>query len=546
MKTAAQAKPAPSRNRRAGQRFRAPVETEIKLTLAPGDMEKLLHHRLLASRATGRPRTRNLLNIYYDTPDLRLRRARITLRLRRCGKRWIQTIKTPGRAVGGLHERPEWEVATAAGTLMLDDLPEGEIRRAFSDPALRAALQPAFTVEFKRILVALQWSGGDAVELAFDRGRIQADGGAQMLCELELELKAGARERLFSLARSLHRSAPLLLSNVSKAERGYRLVTGEALTPARARPPARNDAAGAGGLCRSVLAAGLAHLQANEEGVRLTDDPGFVHQARVAARRLRSALKAFAPLLPAGRLELWQDELRWLGRALNGARDWDVFVGGTLAAIRSALPQEPALEWLSSRSIAEQARQRKTAREALDSRRCQGLLLDLGGWLATPRWRDGAATATPAAQFGAAVLTGRHRKLNKRAHELDRRSAEALHRVRIAVKELRYVAECFAPRFERKRAACYIGALRDLQDVLGELNDEATAAALMQQLSPRAGGASRQRACGLVLGWASGLSRKRLPAVRKAWKRFAEHKPFWPYRIGKTPGSADGGAGETA
>lgn len=526
-----------------------PLETELKFNLDPDEAARLLQHRLLASQAKGRPRRQNLLSIYYDTPDLRLHRARVALRLRRIGKRWVQTIKAQGQAVGGLHQRPEWEVEAAAGTLMLEDLPEGEIRQAFADAALRAALQPVFTVDFKRTLLDLQWSNGDALELAFDRGYIQAAGGALMLCELEMELKTGAPTRLFALARSLHKSASLRLSNVSKAQRGYRLLTGEVLTPAKAALPAEDKQASAGQLCRSVLAAGLAHLQANEEGVRLSDAPEFVHQARVAARRMRSALKVFAPLLPTERLELWQDELRWLGGALNGARNWDVFVGGTLPAICSALPEEPALEWLSSQAIAEQTQQREHAREALDSRRYQALLLDLSAWLAAPRWRADsppAAAQTPAAGFGAAVLTRRHRKLRKQARDLGRRSTEELHQVRIAAKKLRYAGEFFTPYFARKRAGRYLEALQGVQDALGDLNDEATTALLMQQLSSRTKEASHQRACGLVLGWASSLARERLPRVKKAWKTFAEHKPFWPHHTSRVLDTPDGDEGDHA
>mgnify|MGYP000107532640 CR=1 FL=1 len=117
-----------------------PVETELKLTLSPADVPRLLRHRLLASQAKDRPRRQTLLNIYYDTPDLQLHRQRVALRLRRTGKRWVQTIKMQGRAVGGLHQRPEWEQETAAGTLRLEELPEGDIRHAFAQASLRSAL----------------------------------------------------------------------------------------------------------------------------------------------------------------------------------------------------------------------------------------------------------------------------------------------------------------------------------------------------------------------------------------------------------------------
>jgi len=509
-----------------------PAEVELKLQIAPGDVPRLLRHRVLTSQAKGRWRRQSLLNVYYDSVDLRLNKERVALRLRRMGRRWIQTIKGEGRVAGGLHERPEWETETTEGVLRFDGLPEGELQRLFAQPGLQQALQPLFMVEFSRSLLDLHWSNGDHVELALDRGRIRADGRAEMLCELELELKSGSRARLFALARMLQKSAPLRLSNVSKAERGYRMISGDALKPQKAVFAGPQEGASAGDLCHAALMHGLAHLQANEEGVRRDEAPEFVHQTRVATRRLRSALKVFAPLLPQDKEELWREELRWLCNALDGARNWDVFLARTLPAVCAALPQEPALEWLSRQAAEERDIQRERARAALESSRYQVLLLELGAWLAAPRWQaraeSGLVQDMPAAAFGAQVLARRHRKLKKSAKDLLVMDANERHQVRISAKKLRYAAEFFAPYFPGRRTRRYMDALENLQDVLGDLNDEATTAMLMQQLSSRTREAAEQRACGLLLGWASGLAMERLPEAKKAWKGYLERKPFWP------------------
>ena len=531
-----------------------PAEVELKLGIAPDDIPRLLRHRLVVSQGQGRPRTVSLHNIYYDTPDLALHRHRIALRLRRPGNgtRWIQTLKAEGRAVGGLHERPEWETDTTEGVLCLDELPDAGLQRFFSDPSLRASLQPVFTMEFKRTIVQLAWANGDAVELAVDRGHISADGRAQMLCELELELKSGPPSRLFSVARMLHRSVPLRLSNVSKAQRAYRMISGATLEPQKAMPaPSAGDRkhlktanATTGELCAAVLAGGLAHLQANEEGARLSEDPSFVHQMRVATRRMRSALKAFVPLLPPDQLEHFQEELRWLGDALSGTRNWDVFVSRSLPDICAALPDEAGLNWLATRAVEERGIQREHARSAIESPRYQGLLLELGAWLATPRWQDAAAAQTPALRFGAEMLAKRHRKLKKYAGNLAGLDVHERHRLRIAGKKLRYAAEFFAPLCPGRRTTRYLDALEGLQNVLGDLNDEATTALLMQQVSAGTGAPEHQRACGLVLGWASGLAREQLPAANKAWRIFTARKTFWPRY--KNDGRKDGTDGKEA
>jgi len=511
-----------------------PAEVELKLGIAPKDVSRLLKHRLLASQGQGQPRTMALLNVYYDTPDLSLHKRRIALRLRqvRNSSRWIQTLKTEGRAVGGMHERPEWETDTTEGVLCLDALPDKELRRYFADPGLRASLQPVFSMEFKRTVIQLAWANGDSVELAIDRGHISANGRAEMLCELELELKSGPPSRLFSVARILHRSVPLRLSNVSKAQRAYRMVSGTTLEPQKAVPPGiprkRANKLTAGELFAVVLESGLDHLHANEEGARLSEESAFVHQMRVAARRIRSALKAFSPFLIPEQVEFFGGELRWMSDALSGARNWDVFVSRSLPAICSALPDEAGLNWIATRAAEERGLQRENARAAIESARYHRLILELGAWLASPRWHDLTAAQDPATCFGALVLQKRHRRLVKSAHDLSRLDVQERHRVRIAAKKLRYAAEFFAPLFPGQRSERYIDSLENLQNVLGDLNDEATTALLMQHLCKDVTDPESQRACGLVLGWASGLAREQLPDAVKAWRAFADRKAFWP------------------
>ena len=506
-----------------------PSEVELKLGIAPEDAARLLKHRVLRSQATGKPRKLAVLNLYYDTPNLRLYKHHVALRLRRVNKRWVRTIKAEGRVFGGLHERQEWEEETIEGDLRLEALPDKDLQQLF-DAKLRSALQPVFRTEFTRIQIQLAWANGDAVELALDRGNIRCEDRAEILCELELELKSGAPSRLFALARTLQRSVPLHLSNVSKAEQGYRLVSGAALRPHKPDPARPKKKSAAGEVCLEVLESGLRHLQANEEGVRLSQVPEFVHQTRIASRRLRSALKAFVPLFDSASVERFQDELRWLGNALNSARNWDVFIAESLPAICATLPDEPGLNWLAARVDAERDTQRERARKALESARYQSLVLEMGAWLAAPRWGDAALAGTPAEEFGVAVLSKRHRKLKKSGRDFAHLDVGERHGVRIAAKKLRYAAEFFAPLFPAKRGRKYLEALERLQDVLGDLNDEATTALLMQQLSSTDQTAAEQRACGLVLGWAAGLARERLPDAKNAWRVFAECKPFWPYQ----------------
>jgi triphosphatase len=201
-----------------------PNEVELKLLIDPTDVPRLQCHPLLKAQTRRKPPTQRLLSIYYDTPNLTLHQHKTAVRLRRVGKQWIQTVKTEGRVSAGLHERSEWEYETAENTLDFERLEDPALRAFFADKALRGALRPVFITDFARARRILAWPNGDEIELALDRGIIQAGERSATICEVELELKSGAPERLFALASALQKTIPLHPTNISKAERGYQLV----------------------------------------------------------------------------------------------------------------------------------------------------------------------------------------------------------------------------------------------------------------------------------------------------------------------------------
>ena len=94
--------------------------------------------------------------------------------------------------------------------------------------------------------------------------------------------------------------------------------------------------------------------------------------------------------------------------------------------------------------------------------------------------------------------------------------------MRIAAKRLRYIAEFFAPLFPRKRAKAYLKALTAVQDVLGRLNDAATALRVADE-----SGAARDAATGAVRGWVAAQAAALEPDIEAAWRRFAHAKSFW-------------------
>lgn len=202
------------------------TETELKLLIEPAAMEQLSRHPLLSDAQGQNPQL--LYNTYYDTPALELAAEKVALRVRQQGGRFIQTLKTRGQSVNGLHQRGEWEWDLASATL--DPLLLGEdIWPQALDSADLLHLLPIFTTDFKRRLWWLSFEGAE-IEVALDQGDVVCEcpqGGrlSDAICEVELELKSGSPAALFTLAQRLGEGINLMPGDISKAQRGYRLFS---------------------------------------------------------------------------------------------------------------------------------------------------------------------------------------------------------------------------------------------------------------------------------------------------------------------------------
>jgi triphosphatase len=209
------------------------IEREIKLALPQDQVAAALRFFETRAGAPGHPI--RLENIYFDTPQLALARAKSALRLRRAPEGWLQTFKTVGVSVNGLHARHEWEMPVAGEALEIDRLlhecDESGVSTALSGAA--ATLIPLFRTDFTRTLWTLNIDGAQ-VEAAVDQGEITADVNGEArstpICEIELELKAAKDDgeaALHALAAELAQALPgLAPDDISKAQRGYALREG--------------------------------------------------------------------------------------------------------------------------------------------------------------------------------------------------------------------------------------------------------------------------------------------------------------------------------
>ncbi len=219
-------------------------------------------------------------------------------------------------------------------------------------------------------------------------------------------------------------------------------------------------------------------------------DPEGVHRMRVASRRLRAALRTFRPWLDGAELDRLAAAVRGVTRALGDVRELDVARLSIAAWARRARPERAlALEQVDARL----ARRRRRARARMIERFARIDLdrLDerLGRLVAELERGDAPAAAAGIAAATATagpeplmrdLLADRAAEIATTASDLVRdlpepagtaESAEALHRVRIDAKKLRYTLEIVAPELGPAGRAV-VRRLRRLQDRLGAFHDD--------------------------------------------------------------------------
>ncbi len=494
------------------------MEVELKFELPPASREALL---ALPALAAGIPERRRLRAIYFDTPDCALARAQMALRLRRSGRRWVQTLKAGASGAGGLHARDEWEFARPGPSLDLSLFVESPLADLDEAATLHRRLAPVFEVDTRRTAWQLAPQPGSKLEVAFDAGEVASGERREAFSEVEIECLEGGPDAAFDLAARMLDHVAMRPSAVTKAQRGYRLFRGARLAPVKSSPIELEAAMAPQAAARAIVASNLEQLQANEEGVLHAAAPEFVHQARIALRRMRSSLRLFRDAIGFEQAAAWREQLAGAASALGRARDWDVLGTESLPPALAAFGDAALGRRLRSAVARRRRTEREHARRTLLAASHAKVILEIARWLGA-----GQATGDCAArldEFAARVMRKRHKRLLADAAHVARLSSAERHRLRVDAKRLRYGVESLASVFKARRTKRYVARLVGLQDALGREHDAATALALLPELEPPAPFAAFAR------GWFGAIARgdprsleelvARLERAGRPWRR---------------------------
>ncbi len=443
-------------------------EIELKLQVDAASAEGLAASKVLPEKW----RTVQQRDLYFDTAYRALAEAGLSLRIRQSGSHRTQTIKRSGGSAAGLFARSEWEMHVNNDVPIVDETSpvHAALGGAVND------LLPVFEVEVTRKI----WDFQDVdtnIEVVLDRGTISAGDRHTSICEMEMELKSGQPQALFELARKLGGAVGVRLGVLTKAERGD-LLTQALQGVVKAGPVPLHKEMRAAEAFQVIVLSCIKHFRLNEDLLLASRSPEPLHQARVALRRLRSAVSIYKLLLGTDAARELRDGLRELAGELGPARELDVL-------LQRAKPGKLRDQLQTERESAYDR-----VGEALGSGTARALMLNMVEWvqigslLVDP---DTEATRTqPARTFAARALSRFRRKVKESGRNLRGTEDEARHELRKDAKKLRYAAEFFAFLFdgkgEKAQQKNFIIALEAVQNELGALNDLATAPHVLARL----------------------------------------------------------------
>ncbi len=350
-------------------------EVELKLALSNQDLDALRAQDLISQYSTCNE-VKHLRNQYFDTPDQQLTSEGFALRIRKSGDQYIQTLKGKGSNIAGLHQRLELDWTLPTDKLDLSLIPEDVLPATIE----RDKISPLFTTDFSREMWMLKDDECE-VEMVLDIGEVKAGPYSDPICEIELELKRGEIKSLFELARALGRTIPMVPSDTSKAERGYRLVNKKTEFKVFTTKVEKQQTLEQAFI--ALMASDLGVLQRQWEAFHFSQNWSYLYEFRNTLGNLRSNMTLFTSILPPEGSGQFVEGLAWLEEQMNPILSW----WPACFALSKQAKEEP-------RSASEQLQQSKAWQaldrlEALERQPEFGMtLLYLSEWLHNQGWKE--------------------------------------------------------------------------------------------------------------------------------------------------------------
>lgn len=505
-------------------------EYELKFDVTDEQLSRLRNKSILKRLGIAEATSRQLRSVYFDTPQRELKANGITLRLRKIGNRWVQTIKAGRGVIAGLSNPIEFEHPVAKQVLELNQIDKSGIPEAFKKLLRNAVVEPVFETIISRTTNHIRTKDGSHLEVAFDSWAIEAGNSRRQFHEVEIELKSGDPASLYGFAEKMLRNECLRFSSLTKAERGYDTVDGIARGPRVAQrytQPKLAKRCEAKEAFQTITRACAEQISHNWQVVLDGPDIGGPHQMRVGLRRLRSTLRAFRHVQRGKGLTRIEADARDIAAVVGELRDIDVLATQIVPAVAAALPNEASLAQLQAELNRLQSDVRSNVTVRLSGGRIMSFLLRLGRLTEAPKWRK-AGKALPATAIASRALEDSWRRANKWGKNIGDLSVPDRHSMRKVLKKLRYQAEAFADFYPDSKTKPFIRKLKKIQNVFGYLNDVAMAEKLSDLALAHADNADKiGNAIEIVLAWHTQRSDHEWRKAKRAWRSLEQTGEFW-------------------
>lgn len=464
----------------------------------------LLQHPLVSHK----PTQRRIHQTCYETPDFRLAALGFSIEETRILRKTEITVRDTNQL---------WQAPTSAGSFdfsTLIDVPDV----AESLQNIASDLVPIYSMDIRQRVWTVHIRSA-IVEVALKEGTLNCGvtepKTSSGVCELELTLIKGQEAALYGLGRLLSRQVKLHPIPTLLRQRALECYRGDIPKPVKACRIKLDPKNTPQAVFKQVARECLDQLLANETGIFLPSNVEFIHQARVALRRLRTALRLFSDELPPEFSNKWSKEWREVGEQLGNARNWDVFCSEMLPAIQADLGDHPEAIKLAEFAQTQRALAHSETRQWLEGRKYSLILIAFSEAILTldDQSKDRIET------FATKSLRKRYKKFCRGAQIAHTLSPEARHEVRIDLKKLRYALDFFDSLYPQKQLQGFLKGLAETQELLGHMNDLVTGELLL---------ATRpDTPFDLPVAWARGRMSAYLEMLPSALKPVLDAKTPW-------------------
>lgn len=483
-------------------------EIELKFQIPENKRESIL--KALQRKSVQHTQIQNL---YFDNKKFDLFQHAVLLKQRLENDQWLQILKTVSHHSTAQFEIKELLSSNENKILVEHDLKNKRIPKDIQKLIANIAdqLQIQFTTQSERSSTLFNFQNSQII-VELDRGLMQVNQDQFEIYELRFKLKQGTIQDLISFILPRVKRYALWLDTRSHIQQGFQYAQNLQETPAQLQIPLhlnKNDSTEQA--LKKVIHHCLQHLLPNSTAIASQQfNSEHVHQARVAIRRLRSALKTFSNW--SQHIDLtWQNELTNLFRKLGTSRDLSMFYEELLPQLDALNAPKIQLERLPQH-------ENHKLSDAFKSLNFASLVLSLIQFV----YQDNHGQTSKSVEKSIhKKLQQLHQSIQSDAENYLNLDIETQHRTRKRLKRLRYSIEFISSLYDQSSIKTYLKALKPAQDSLGKYNDLIVAENLLKPY------VMTQPEVWFALGWIAAEKQNALIQSQQDLLHFAQIKTFW-------------------